>query len=234
MSSAGIIFDGDDTLWYTMPIYTKAKQEFFDEMFALGFDPEEVERTFEQIDAQNVSRFGFSKRRFPTSMEETYQLFCRKHRFPLDEAVRGKIINIGISVFAKPPTLSSDVERVLNLLHRRYKLILATKGDQEVQQAKIDQTGLSPFFSSIYILAHKTTEELRTIAEECELNIFDSWVVGDSLKSDINPGLQVGFKAIWLRTDTWSYEKDPEPDSNRLYAVSTLLDTLGLLIPEEA
>jgi hypothetical protein len=90
MSSAGIIFDGDDTLWYTMPIYTKAKQEFFYEMSALGFDPQEVERAFEQTDAENVSRFGFSKRRFPTSMAETYQLFCTKHRFPLDEAVKGK------------------------------------------------------------------------------------------------------------------------------------------------
>jgi phosphoglycolate phosphatase-like HAD superfamily hydrolase len=78
MSSAGVIFDGDDTLWETAPLYARAKQQFFGQMSSLGFDPREVESAFHNIDVVNVDRLGFSKHRFPTSMAETYRLFCEK------------------------------------------------------------------------------------------------------------------------------------------------------------
>ncbi len=77
MSSAGIIFDGDDTLWETAPLYARAKKEFFARMSSLGFDPLEVKKTFQLIDIANVDRLGFSKERFPTSMAETYRLLAR-------------------------------------------------------------------------------------------------------------------------------------------------------------
>ena len=34
----GVIFDGDDTLWETMPLYTGAKERFYGLMGASGFD----------------------------------------------------------------------------------------------------------------------------------------------------------------------------------------------------
>jgi putative hydrolase of the HAD superfamily len=234
MNYAGIIFDGDDTLWHTMPFYTQTKERFFDEMSTLGFNREEVKLTFERDDAKNVQRFGFSKRRFPTSMAETYRLFCTKYGVPLSHSVEEQIRELGYSVFGNSPLIREDVEDVLNRLSRHYRLVLATKGDPDVQQTKIEQTGLGHFFSSIYILGNKTTQELQRIAKECQLAVFDSWVIGDSLKSDINPGLEVGFRAIWIRTTTWTYEEDAEPNCDRLFKVDAIPEILELLIPEEA
>ena len=57
----GVIFDGDDTLWETMPLYTEAKQRFYDLMAAAGFDRGTAEERFEAIDHANVERFGFSQ-----------------------------------------------------------------------------------------------------------------------------------------------------------------------------
>ncbi len=75
MYQAGIIFDGDDTLWETSVFYKEAKEEFFDKMASLGFNQSEVQESFEKTDVANVTRFGFTKKRFPTSMAETYQNF---------------------------------------------------------------------------------------------------------------------------------------------------------------
>lgn len=232
MKAAGIIFDGDDTLWETMPVYTSAKQEFFREMSTLGFNPREVENIFESTDVANVSRLGFTKHRFPTSMVETYQSFCDKYRRPAETTVEQRVKEIGYSVFDRPPMVFEHAQRVLAQLHPHYKLILATKGDHEVQQSKIDHSGVDDFFSSIYILNHKTDEELRNITEDCELDVGRSWVIGNSLKSDINPGLLVGLRAIWIPYYTWDYEEDVEPNSKFVYKVDSLEESLAILLPE--
>jgi putative hydrolase of the HAD superfamily len=121
---------------------------------------------------------------------------------------------------------------VLSQLRPHYKLILATKGDHEVQQAKIDHSGLADFFSSIYILDHKTDKELGNIVEDCKLDVSRSWIIGNSLRSDINPGLRIGLKAIWIPYYTWDYEEDIEPNSKFVYKVDSLAESLNILLPE--
>jgi putative hydrolase of the HAD superfamily len=232
MNSAGVIFDGDDTLWETMPVYTKAKQEFFSEMASLGFDRQEVESTFESTDVANVSRLGFTKHRFPTSMAETYQAFCNKYRRAAEDAIEQRVKGIGYSVFGDPPIVFDHAQGVLSQLRPHYKLILATKGDREVQQAKINLSGLADFFSEIYILDHKTDKELQHIVKDSGLEVGRSWIVGNSLRSDINPGLRVGLKAIWIPYHTWDYEEDVEPNSQLVYKVNSLAGSLSILLPE--
>jgi putative hydrolase of the HAD superfamily len=232
MKSIGIIFDGDDTLWETMPVYTAAKEEFFKEMSLIGFEPQEVEKAFESRDVANVRKLGFTKHRFPTSMAETYQFFCGKYNFAAEEVVEQRMKGIGYSVFAKPPLVFPYAEQVLSKLHFRYKLILATKGEKEIQQSKVEHSGLSKYFSKIYFLDQKTEHELRQISQDCELDIPNSWIIGNSLKSDINPGLRIGLKAIWIPYYTWEYEEDEHPTSDSLYKVHSLSDCLDILFPE--
>lgn len=233
MGSAGIIFDGDDTLWETALLYAGAKEEFFRQMSSLGFDLQEVEETFQNIDVANVDRFGFSMHRFPLSMAETYNLFCDKYSMASEQGVAEKLKSIGYSVFTKLPANCAYAEEVLALLRPHFLLILATKGDYEVQCSKINQSKLAPFFHAIYILEHKTPRELQNIAEACDLDVSRSWVIGDSLKSDINPALQAGFRAIWIQNDGWEYEKDEQINSDRFFKADTLNDSLSVLLPGE-
>lgn len=233
MGVPGVIFDGDDTLWQTASLYVEAKQKFFSQMSSLGFDQEEVEKTFQDIDVANVHRLGFSKDRFPSSMTETYELFCYKYGLPLEQRVGELMRRIGYGVFAKVPPICAHAQEVLARLEPHYRLILATKGDYEVQRSKIDRSALTHFFYSTYILKHKTQTEIVEIAKDCDLDVSRSWVIGDSLKSDINPGLQVGFSAIWIKTESWHYETDEEIVSDKLFKVNELRDTLPLLISGE-
>jgi len=83
-----LIFDGDDTLWRTMPLYTQAKRRFFDCMEKLGFGRTEVENSFESRDAKNVDRWGFTVERFRRSMVETLEEFLRAK----DEIARPRLV----------------------------------------------------------------------------------------------------------------------------------------------
>lgn len=231
MKVPGIIFDGDDTLWETASLYASAKEEFFREMSSLGFELQEVQETFKNIDVANVDRFGFSMHRFPLSMAETYNLFCDKHSLAAEQGVTERVTSIGYSVFTKFPENCAYALEVLAQLQPHFRLILATKGDYEVQHSKINQSKLGPFFYSIYILEHKTPHELQRISEACDLDILQSWVIGDSLKSDINPALRAGFRTIWIQKDTWEYEKDEQIISDKFFKVETLDNSLRLLLP---
>src|SRR5438105_640686 len=89
-----LIFDGDDTLWKTMPLYSQAKRNFFHLMRSQGFATKEVEAYFEERDRTNVKTLGFSRRRFGLSMLQTYRHFSRLARRPLRKSVDTRITTI--------------------------------------------------------------------------------------------------------------------------------------------
>lgn len=228
-SHEGIIFDGDDTLWETMPFYTEAKNEFYVEMGRLGFDPAKVSKAFEFLDKSNVGKYGFSKHRFPYSMAETYRSFCEQSHTQPERDVEEKLKEIGYRVFTKRPILLDHAKEVLAQLKPRYFMVLATKGDLEIQRLRIKQTGIEEYFDKIYILDHKTDKELRQITVECGLDVSRSWAIGNSLKSDINPALKIGLRVIWIPYETWSYEADVQIESSCLYKVDSLNQILTIL-----
>ena len=68
-----VVFDGDDTLWRTMPIYSGAKARFFALMARAVPDTTDIEQEFDQRDKQNVAKWCFTAERFRNSMVETYR-----------------------------------------------------------------------------------------------------------------------------------------------------------------
>src|ERR1700688_4600773 len=123
-----LIFDGDDTLWKTMPLYTEAKEKFFNLMQKEGFVRAMVESFFENRDQKNVKTLGFSRRRFGISMQQTYRHFCREIDQPLRKPVKIQIVTIRDHIFGKKPKLVPFARSVLQSLKRRNRLILLTKG----------------------------------------------------------------------------------------------------------
>src|ERR1700688_1563795 len=98
VKNTAVIFDGDDTLWDTMPIYTRIKNKFFVLMAREGFDATKVEEFFEQRDIQNVSRWGFARKRFQISMLETFNHFHRQPHGLTRNLDKGSIARLADSV----------------------------------------------------------------------------------------------------------------------------------------
>ena len=137
---------------------------------------------------------------------------------------------MGLGVVSSPSKVDECAHDVLGQLRTHYRLILATKGDTEVQSMKIKESNLGSYFDRTYIFDQKTERELNLIIEENELSRAESWVVGNSLRSDINPALRIGLRAIWIPHYTWDYEEAKYEDSRDLFIVDSLEDCLQILI----
>ena len=230
LSSIGVIFDGDDTLWETQILYIRAKKRFYKLMERLGFDPTEVEARFERIDFDNVQLYSFSKERFPTSMSDTYQVLSGDYNKVVDENINKLMKSIGYSAFEKKPRVFSGVTEVLVTLRAmQLKIILATKGDQEVQEEKISFSNLRSYFDHVYIFPEKGTRDLRRIVNECNLDPKISWSIGNSMRSDINPALKIGMRAIWIPKRTWGFEEEEPFDKQRVFKVRSIKEVTRIL-----
>lgn len=217
-----LIFDGDDTLWKTMPIYTEAKNTFFRLMKREGFARIKVERFFNNRDRRNVRTLGFSKRRFGLSMQQTYRHFSYSVNQPFRESVQIEIDAIRDRVFKKQPTLVPFARTVLQSLARTNRLILLTKGTKRTQLHRVSTSGLSRFFEKIVVVKHKSRKTFTSIVQNFNVNPLNAWSVGDSIRSDINPALQSGLNAIWIPQANWDYERSAPLQSERFYKVQSL------------
>lgn len=234
MNTSAIIFDGDDTLWDTMPLYAAAKDRFYARMGDLGFDRQQVPKVFEETDLLNLRTHGFARSRFPTSMIDTYTHFCTSHGQAPSESVQEELWNIGDAVFSSTPPTLPGAEEVLRHLAHRYKLYLMTKGDPEVQHQRVEASGLRHFFDRVFIVPHKGTEDFARVVADLHLDPRQVWSVGNSLKSDINPALAAGLSAVWIPYHTWDAEVDQIVDSPRLFEVNDLPACLEVLVQQGA
>ena len=207
-----ILIDFDDTLVETTVYFNQAKSRFATLMAGMGFPAEEALLTLNKFDIKNVQQSGgFFKDCFPRALGETYEYYCNGHGRNYCSKTRLEIEDLGWWVYQQPARPIQGAEEVLAQLAGRYPLFLATKGEPAVQNQRVEQSGLSHWFDKVYVLCEKNAAAYATIALEQKIKPPVSWVVGNSMKSDINPALQAGFNCIYIHhPHTWDFE-DEEP-----------------------
>lgn len=95
-------------------------------------------------------------------------------------------------------------EELLNELKGKYRLYLATNGTASVQKGRIASASLERYFDGIFI-----SEEIgynkpdKAYFEACFAEIPDfvkekAVIVGDSLTSDIQGGINTGIRTVWF------------------------------------
>ena len=224
-----VIFDGDDTLWETQPLYDAAKRDFASLLHQEGIEYRgDVVALLDEIDAEQVSSEGFSKGRFARSMLHTYERLCRIQGVEPKEDVKAKLRSIGLSVFENVPMLYPDVIEALIVLRPTHTLVLATKGDPDVQLCRISSLGVGSYFDKVCILDRKTEAEYLTIVRDIGVSDSRVWVVGNSIKSDINPAIRAGLRAIWIPRGHWAYEieeREPQP----IFTVDSIADAVSII-----
>jgi putative hydrolase of the HAD superfamily len=223
-----IIFDLDDTLIKTSKLYNQAREEFSLLMENSGFKKEEALAKLDEIDIKNIQQHGFTKERYPFSLGKTYEYFSQKNGKKINPELKKKIEEIGWQVFRQIPKLVDGVYQVLDILSQKYFLILATLGDPHVQKKKLQLTDLKKYFSAIYVLRYKSVEEYQNILTEHKLDKKDTWIIGNSVRSDLNPGLKLGINCILIPYLSWKFE-DEEPLSENYLQLDSLKEVLNYL-----
>ncbi len=222
-----IAFDADDTLWSNEPYFREAEDRFCD-MMEEFLPHHDVSRELLKIEISNLPTFGYGIKSFILSMVET-AISISDGRISAQDIE--KIISIGREQLHKPVEILDGVEEVLAQLQNKYKLVMATKGDLLEQEKKLINSGLEKYFHHIEILSEKKTENYQKLISHLDVPPTNFLMIGNSLKSDIIPILELGGYAIHIPFHTtWEYEKvDSEIDHPQFKKIEKIIEILEFL-----
>lgn len=195
-----VIFDADNTLWHVEDLYDRARAQLVSLLEKYGADPVATDRKQRDRDLQLYERFGYSPKRFETSFNETtYQLLPASTARYLEPAVR----DIARSVFLSPARPDKDLPAALDRLAGTYGLAIVTAGDAAIQARRLREFPYTNRFAAVEIVAEKTGEIFDYFCRSNAVERLKSFVVGDSLRSDILPAIEAGLNAVWCHSPNW-------------------------------
>jgi len=222
-----IAFDADDTLWHNEPFFDEAQQRFA-QLFQNYVSHQEALQVIFQHQVNNLPLYGFGIKAFTLSMMDSALEITQGN---LTGKTVEMILQIGRDLLQKPVELLPEVVGVLTELQKKYKLIVATKGDLKDQHRKLHDSGLGSYFHRIEVLSDKTTVDYQKMLHRLDCKPERFVMIGNSLRSDVLPVLQLGGHAFHIAYHTtWEYEKiDFELQHENFRTLSNLNELLRIL-----
>lgn len=221
-------FDADDTLWVNEPYFQEVEKQFRQLMKPYLPDEEVISNELFKIEVNNLGIYGFGAKAYILSMiEASIQI----SRGKVSSKEINRIIELGKSLMDMPLTLLDDVENVLKKLKAHYLFILVTKGDLLDQERKLEKSKLMDYFHHIEIMSDKHEDNYRKLLMHLNIKPDEFLMVGNSVKSDILPVINIGAQAIHVPFEvTWQHEIIHDlPESNHFITVNRLSEILNLL-----
>jgi len=199
-----IAFDADDTLWVNEPFFREAEEKFAS--LLEDFMPQHaIMKELYRTEIDNLKLYGYGIKGFMLSMIETAIRISSGH---LPMTIIDKIIQIGQEMLVKPVELLPGVEEVLKSLNGDFRIVMATKGDLIDQERKLKKSGLSKHFHHIEIMSEKRVEDYEKLIRHLDILPSEFLMLGNSLKSDILPVLELGGFGIHIPFHiTWIHEQ---------------------------
>ena len=220
-------FDADDTLWVNEPFYQEVEKKFCQIMKPYLIEKETSAELF-KTEMQNLEIYGYGAKGFLLAMIETA---LRTTNGKISTLEINKIIEIGKTLLTMPIHILAGVEEVLQKLQGQYKLILVTKGDLLDQERKLLKSGLIDYFHHIEIMSDKHENNYKKLLDRLGIEPSEFLMVGNSIKSDILPVINIGAKAVHIPFEvTWKHESNHStPDSETFITISEITEILNIL-----
>ena len=215
-----IAFDADDTLWINETYFREAEEKFAS--ILEDFLPQHViMKELYRTEIGNLGLYGYGIKGFMLSMIET-AIRISAGQMPI--SLVEKIIGIGQEMLEKPVDLLPGVKDVLQSLQGKYRIVLATKGDLVDQERKLQKSGLESYFHHIEIMSEKRVSDYKKLIDRLDIQASEFVMIGNSLKSDILPVLELGGHGIHVPYHTtWIHEQvDHEVKHERFFTAEHL------------
>ena len=209
-----LVIDGDDTLWENNVYFEDAAEEFIDLLDHSTLSRAEVRSVLDDIERANLAVHGYGSAAFGRNLEETFHRLAERHPAAgeLD-----RVRELGRRILAQPMEIRPGVEVTLGYLAPRHELTLFTKGHAEEQQLKVDRSGLAGYFARVVVTPEKDEGAYRRLVADNGLEAGQTWMIGNSPRSDVNPALAAGLRAVYIpHPRTWSLEVEELVESDRL------------------
>ncbi len=199
-----IAFDADDTLFVNEPYFQETEAQFC-ELMSDYLSHQGLSQELFKIEIQNLDLYGYGIKGYILSMIEA-AMKISNHTIAIE--IVEKIIAFGKDLLQKPIELLDGVEETLQALQGKYKLVVATKGDLLDQRRKLHNSGLGHYFHHIEVMSDKKEKDYEDLLKRLEIKPEEFFMIGNSLKSDVLPVLNIGGYAVHVPFHTtWEHEK---------------------------
>jgi putative hydrolase of the HAD superfamily len=219
-----IAFDADDTLWHSEIFYKENEAALTELIAPYGVESQELLDILHHIEIANLGPYGYGIKGFTLSMIEA-AIEATSGRVSTEDIQR--IIALGRAMTEHELRLLDYSHAAVTQLAKSHPLMLITKGDLMDQERKIAASGLAGYFKYMEIVSDKNPETYAALLHKHGLKAEGFLMVGNSMRSDILPVLEVGGWAVYVPHElTWAHERKPAPEANqRFYEI----EHLGLL-----
>ena len=198
-------FDADDTLWRSQD-YFDAAQADFERIVATYVDLDDVAHRLYAVEKGNLALFGYGVKGMVLSMVEA-AVEITEERISAGDLHR--IVGLGKDLLRHPVEVLDGVREAVEAIAADYPVVLITKGDLFHQEAKVRESGMADLFRRIEIVSEKDAATYARLFEEFGIAPRRFLMVGNSLRSDIAPVLELGGWGVHVPYHTtWAHEAD--------------------------
>jgi len=221
-------FDADDTLWVNESFFRQTEDKYC-KLLEKYAPPEIISQELFKTEMNNLPYYGYGIKSFVLSLLEN-ALRISENKIP--QEIINKILLLGKELIESPLELIDGVEEVVKLLYRKYPLIVVTKGDLLDQERKLKLSGLENYFHHVEIMSEKKESDYKKLLNHMGIKPREFLMIGNSLRSDILPVLELGGYGVYLPFHTvWAHENvtDHSPDNTRYKEIKTIRELLDIL-----
>jgi putative hydrolase of the HAD superfamily len=201
-----LFLDADDTLWENSIYFETAIASFISCLDHQTHTPAQVREHLDSCELRTIAAHGYGQSSFRRSLLRCFEELSTA---PLDHAKQQRIASFAEAILHHPIDLLPAVQSTLTELATRYDLFLVTKGNDAEQNDKLNRSGLRVHFKAVEVLHEKNAEAYRELIARHSCNAASTWMIGNSIKSDINPALAAGLSAVFIpHAQTWILEHE--------------------------
>jgi putative hydrolase of the HAD superfamily len=207
MQPQTLLIDADDTLWENYSYFEKAIADFIERLNHQYLSPEEVRSFLNDVERETIQERGYGSHSFAHSLVVCFERLSER---PVTPELHEFIWGFAQKVSNYPIELIAGVPETLDYLSRRgHHMVVMTKGNVIEQSGKVERSGLKDYFVAVEIVAEKNAPAYAEIVAKYKFDRKNTWMVGNSPKSDINPAMAAGINAVFVPHKlTWILEHE--------------------------
>lgn len=219
--------DGDDTLWHSESHFAVTTGRLAELLEPWVPHTEAAEAHLLEVERRNLGLLGYGVKAFTLSMIETaIEVSAGEVPAPAIQ----EILDWGKELLDHPVELLDGVADAVDDLATRYQLVLVTKGDLFHQESKLARSGIAETFSAVEIVSEKDPATYRRILARQAVAPEEFVMVGNSVRSDVLPVLELGARAVHVPYRiTWALEHAEVDGDHGVPQLERLTDLPDLL-----
>jgi putative hydrolase of the HAD superfamily len=222
-----LIFDADDTLWENNIYFEEAFDEFCRYLNHSSLAPDEIRGILDEIERESNKIHGYGAVNFGRNLSDCYLRLAER---AVEEHDLKRVSAFAHRILLQEIDLMEGVAKTLPFLAEKHELTMFTKGEPAEQNRKIDLSGLRPLFTHCEIVKEKNPGAYSRLAKARGFDLERTWMIGNSPRSDINPALEAGMRAVFVPHErTWTLEREAIRDvDGRLVVLNRFSDLIEL------